>query len=157
MNKFLFFFLVLLTTILTAQAQDFNTIPFHSDLNSLQDGWYKFELQGTQFDVEFASGKLKKGNITWSDGSTYSGSLSGVSFSGKGTYIWPDGSRYEGSFKNHKRHGKGSLIHTDGTKWSGKWTANNKNGKGTSFDTQGEAIQKGVWESNELIKETAIR
>ncbi|MGX1930030.1 hypothetical protein [Flagellimonas sp. 2504JD4-2] len=157
MSKFLFPLLAFLTIIFTSTAQEFNIIPFHSDLSTLQDGWYKFELEGTYFDVEFASGTLKKGNIKWADGAMYSGNLSGVSFSGKGTYTWPNGSRYEGAFKNHKRHGKGSFIDVDGTKWGGKWAANQKNGKGTVFDANGNEVQKGVWESNELVKESVLK
>ncbi|WP_136465755.1 hypothetical protein [Flagellimonas onchidii] len=156
MNKSILSFVVLLFTLFTLQAQEFNTIPFHTDLSTLQDGWYKFELENTYFDVELAAGKLKKGIIKWADGSKYSGSLSGTSFSGKGTYTWPDGSRYEGAFRKHKRHGKGSYINFDGTKWSGKWAANHKNGKGTVFDANGKALKHGVWQSNELIKESLL-
>lgn len=138
--------------VLLSQAQELNTIPSSSELQLFTDGWYKFQLEGTYFDVEIASGKMVKGNIKWFDGSEYSGSLSHTQISGKGTYRWPDGSRYEGSFKNHQRHGKGSQIMADGTKWSGKWKANEKNGKGKVFDTEGKVVQEGVWASNKLLE-----
>jgi hypothetical protein len=137
--------------VVTTHAQAFNTIPTSQEFKLLADGWYKFSLEGTSFDVEIKSGKLVKGNIKWFDGATYSGTLAGTELSGKGTYVWEDGSRYEGSFKKHMRHGKGSLIKTDGTKWSGKWKENLKNGKGKIFDANGNVLEEGIWASNEIL------
>ncbi len=133
------------------QAQDINALPYSNDLKQLPDGWHKFTLQGASFDVEVISGRLVQGNVTWFDGTKYSGSLGGSVISGRGTYTWPDGTRYEGSFKNSARHGKGSMIQLDGSKWSGKWKNNQKNGKGKMFDSEGAIVQKGVWVSNEFI------
>ena len=138
-------------TVLSVQAQTINAIPFSPDIAQLPDGWHKFTLQGASFDVEVTSGRLVKGNISWFDGTKYSGNLSGSIISGRGTYTWPNGTRYEGSFKNNQRHGKGSLILVDNSKWSGKWKYNKKNGKGKQFDTFGEIVQQGVWEENEFI------
>ena len=132
-------------------AQEFNSIPYDPEIKGLSNGWYKFTLEGTTFDVEIALGKYVKGNISWFDGSSYSGDLSGTSFSGRGTYVWPDGSKYEGSFKKHTRHGKGSLTTADGEKWSGKWKNNQKNGKGTIFDSKGMILKKGTWQAGELV------
>ena len=146
--------LILLLTFgiaLGASAQAFNTIPTSQEFKLLADGWYKFSLEGTSFDVELKGGKLVKGNIFWFDGSSYSGTLNGSELSGKGTYIWQDGSRYEGTFKKHMRHGKGSLINIDGTKWSGKWKENLKNGKGKKLDANGNVLEEGVWQLNELV------
>ncbi len=150
-RKSLLFGLAFFGLVLGAFAQNLNRIPYSSQLSSLENGWYKFEIEGASFDVEMAGGKYVKGNIKWFDGSEYSGSLAGQKIQGKGTYKWPDGSRYEGSFKNHQRHGKGSFIKADGTKWSGKWKANEKNGKGKIFNAEGAVIQEGVWASDELV------
>ena len=150
MKKTLTSLLLLTSFVFVTQAQEMQSIPSSKELQLFTDGWYKFQLEGTFFDVEISSGKLVKGNIKWFDGSEYSGSLSDTMISGKGTYKWPDGSRYEGSFKNHQRHGKGSFIKADGTKWSGKWKANAKNGKGKVFDADGKVIQEGVWEANKF-------
>lgn len=133
------------------QAQEFNTIPTSQDVRSLADGWYKFSLEGTTFDVEIKTGRYAQGNIKWFDGATYSGTLTGSELSGKGTYTWPDGSKYEGSLKKHMRHGKGSLTNSDGTKWSGKWKANLRNGKGKIFDANGAVLEEGTWSSNQLL------
>jgi hypothetical protein len=137
--------------VITTQAQAFNTIPSSQEFKKLDDGWYKFSLEGTTFDVEVKAGKLVKGNIKWFDGSSYSGTLNGTELSGKGTYIWQNGSKYEGSFKKHMRHGKGSLTMADGTKWSGKWKENLKNGKGKIFDADGNIVEEGTWSSNEIL------
>ena len=136
---------------LNIQAQEFNFIPSSQELNDFADGWYKFDLQGTSFDVEVKAGRLAQGNIKWFDGSSYSGTLAGSELSGKGTYTWPDGSKYEGSLKKHQRHGKGSLIDPTGVKWSGKWKNNQKNGKGKIFNAEGELVKEGVWASNQLV------
>ncbi|MFD2585510.1 hypothetical protein ACFSQJ_01135 [Croceitalea marina] len=151
MKKILLITLISFGFAFNVQSQEFNNIPTSPDFELLADGWYKFQLEGTLFDVELKAGKLVKGNITWFDGSSYSGNLSGTQLSGKGTYVWPDKSRYEGAFKKHQRHGKGSLIAADGTKWSGKWKANKKNGKGKIFDVHGQVLEEGVWESDQLI------
>ena len=132
-------------------AQEFNRIPYDSEIKTLTDGWYKFTIEGTTFDVEISLGKYVKGNINWFDGSSYSGDLSGTNLNGKGTYIWPDGTKYEGSFKKHTRHGKGSLTTSEGEKWSGKWKNNQKNGKGTIFDSKGMIVKTGVWQAGELV------
>ena len=151
MKKIFFTFLMSIGFSLGIQAQEFNFIPSSIDIKALTDGWYKYDLQGTSFDVEIKAGKLTQGNIKWFDGSTYSGTLADTELSGKGTYVWPDGSRYEGAFKKHQRHGKGSFIDAKGIKWSGKWKANQKNGKGKIFDAEGAIIKEGVWSANELV------
>ena len=143
--------LSVLAIVVSVQAQTIKNIPSSRDIQSLGNGWHKFELQGATFDVELSDGSLVQGNITWLDGTTYSGSLGGAYISGRGTYTWTDGSRYEGSFKKNERHGKGSMIAPDGSKWSGKWKNNKKNGKGKMFDAQGEIVQQGVWENDELV------
>ncbi|MEM9075994.1 MAG: hypothetical protein AAGC43_03100 [Bacteroidota bacterium] len=150
-RKFLLFGLLFFGILFSINAQNINRIPYDTSIKTLANGWYKFQIEGTIFDVEVANGRYVKGNIKWFDGSEYSGSLSGQNIHGKGTYKWPDGSRYEGAFKGHKRHGKGSFIKADGTKWSGKWKADEKNGKGKIFDAEGAVIQEGVWASDELV------
>ncbi|WP_394971805.1 hypothetical protein [uncultured Croceitalea sp.] len=151
MKKIALVLLFAFGTTLSIQAQEFNTIPTSQEFKLLADGWYKFSLEGTSFDVEIKAGKFVKGNIKWFDGATYSGTLAGTELSGKGTYVWKDGSKYEGSFKKHMRHGKGSLTKADGTKWSGKWKENLKNGKGKIFDANGNVLEEGTWASNELV------
>lgn len=141
-----------LATPIVMLSQDFNAIPTDKQISELPDGWYKFKLQGVLFDVELRLGKYVKGNITWFDGSSYSGGLNGTYLSGRGTYTWSNGSQYLGSFKKHQRHGKGTLIAEDGSRWSGKWKNNQKNGKGTTFDSNGATVNSGVWVAGELVE-----
>ncbi|UOY06682.1 hypothetical protein L0P88_22510 [Muricauda sp. SCSIO 64092] len=151
--KRVFVSLVMTLTLSTGLfSQTFNSIPMNREISQLSNGWYKFKLDGAVFDVEVEFGKYKKGNISWFDGSTYSGDLNGVHISGKGSYTWPDGSQYQGSFRRHQRHGKGSQIAKDGSKWSGKWKNDQKNGKGTTFDTNGAILQYGVWGAGQLLE-----
>lgn len=151
MKKIFLAISLIVTIVFSLQAQTIKAIPFSPDIAQLPDGWHTFTLQGASFDVEVASGNLVNGNISWFDGTKYSGDLSGSVISGRGTYTWPDGTRYEGSFKNNQRHGKGSMILLDRSKWSGKWRHNKKNGKGKQFDTSGEIVQQGVWVENEFV------
>lgn len=136
---------------LGVQAQEIKILPTNQETASLSDGWHKFELQGVTFDVEVLNGSYAQGNVTWFDGTTYSGKLSGAFISGRGTYTWSSGSRYEGSFKKGQRHGKGSLILANGQKWSGKWKHNKKNGKGKVFDPEGIVIKTGLWENDQFV------
>jgi len=152
MKRALFLSLIAMILVQFSYAQENNSITFNNDVRQLSNGWHKFQLQGATFDVEIAEGHYVKGNISWLDGTTYSGNLAGASIAGRGTYVWPDGSRYEGSFKKNKRHGKGTMIAADGSKWSGKWKHNKKNGKGKLFDAEGSVVQQGVWEEDQLIE-----
>ncbi len=151
MKKALLTVLLTVGVLLSAGAQEIKTLPTNQETASLSDGWHKFELQGATFDVEVLGGSYRQGNVTWFDGTTYSGGLSGAFVSGRGTYTWTSGSRYEGSFKNGQRHGKGSLILKNGQKWSGKWKNDKKNGKGKVFDADGALIKEGVWENDKLV------
>jgi len=151
MKKYILTLLSVLALTISSEAQTIKNIPFSREIQSYGNGWHKFELRDAKFDVEIEAGVLLKGNITWLDGTTYSGNMSGTTIAGRGTYTWTDGSRYEGSFKNNKRHGKGSMIAPDGSKWSGKWKNNKKNGKGKMYDSKGDLVQQGVWENDQLV------
>ncbi len=133
------------------QAQILRTVP-SGVVRSLPDGWHKFVSQGATFDVEISEGSLVKGNITWLDNSTYSGSFSRNAISGKGTYTWPNGDRYEGSFKANERSGKGTMYWKNGEKYGGKWKLDKKHGKGKMWNAAGEIVDEGVWEDNVLVK-----
>ena len=126
-------------------GQTMNAVPLKA-AKILPNGWHKFQLQGVLFDVEVIDQVYVKGNIKWSDGSLYSGSLGSKGISGRGTYIWPNGERYEGSSRNNKRHGKGTMYYKNGTKFSGKWRENIQHGKGKLFDVNNEVVQHGTWE-----------
>lgn len=151
MKNVLFLILLFFGVCTVVQAQEIKTLPTNLETRSWPDGWHKFELQGAIFDVEILAGSYTKGNVTWLDGTSYSGGLNGAFVSGRGTYTWANGSRYEGSFRKGKRHGKGSLILPNGQKWSGKWKENKKNGKGKVFDNDGNVVQQGVWENDLLV------
>ncbi len=152
MKKVILTFIFAIGIIWTSQAQQIKTIPFSRDIAQLPDGWHKFQVQGASFDVEVLGGRLIQGNVTWLDGTKYSGSLSNNYISGRGTYTWPDGRRYEGSFKKSQRSGKGSMIEKDGSKWSGKWKENKRNGKGKIFAKDGSLVSKGVWEDDQIAE-----
>ena len=152
MKKLLFTLLIFCTISFGTKAQEIKVLPTNQETARFPDGWHKFQLQGVVFDVEIISGRYTQGNVTWLDGTTYSGRLRGAFISGRGTYTWSSGSRYEGSFKRSQRHGKGSLILVNGQKWSGKWKNNKKNGKGKVFDKNGEIIKTGLWEDDQLVK-----
>lgn len=137
--------------VITGQAQTIKNVPFSNEIRQLENGWHKFQFQGVSYDVEILEGSFVQGNLTWLDGTTYSGNLGGIYINGKGTYTWVDGSRYEGSFRKNQRHGKGSMIAKDGSKWSGKWKNNKKNGKGKMFDAQGLVVETGVWLDDKLV------
>ncbi len=146
MVSFIRFSIIAVLVSTTSIAQTFKTVEVVEEIKTLKDDWYKYATEDAKFDVEVISGELNKGNITWFDGSSYSGGFKNNSLYGKGTYKLPSGIIYEGDFKNNMRHGKGSLILQDGTKWSGKWKENKKNGKGKVFNSEGEIIKTGVWE-----------
>lgn len=152
MKKIILTIVFAVAVLSITSAQEIKTLPTNQKTANLPNGWQKFELQGATFDVEVIDGSYTQGNVTWFDGSSYSGSLNGHLVSGRGTYKWTNGVRYEGSFKAGVRHGKGSLILANGQKWSGKWKNDKKNGKGKMFNAKGEILQEGVWENDKFIK-----
>ncbi|GAA0730531.1 hypothetical protein GCM10009430_41800 [Aquimarina litoralis] len=137
-----------LTVVFAGKAQELNYPVANS---KLPDGWHKFISAGAYYDVEILQGYLVKGNVTWFDKATYSGSFRNDKIYGRGTYTWPNGDRYEGSFKNNMRHGKGTMYWADGTKYSGKWKNNSRNGKGKLFNNEGKLTDEGVWEADVLV------
>ncbi len=149
MKKYLLF-AVLLGSVTFIQAQELNFVP-SSAVKSLADNWYKFESEGTTFDVEVRAGDIVKGNIKWFNNDTYSGDLVASELSGKGTYTWANGERYEGSFKSNQRSGKGTMFWNNGTKYSGKWKNNLQHGKGKKWEKDGTVVE-GVWQNGTLVK-----
>ena len=94
-----------------------------------------------------------EGKITWSDGSSYLGSMfngsrhgfgkqhfeDGIVFDGEwkydkigdqGAMIFPNGDEYLGTFVNEEINGIGTILYKDGTSYSGEWRYGMPNGKG---------------------------
>lgn len=149
LTRFLFFFLLTITTSLSAQK--INSIP-ELDLDKFTNGWHQFEANTIIFDVEVKDSKIKKGIIVWTDGSRYSGTIKHHIISGRGTYVWPNGIRYEGRFLNNQRDGRGSFILQDNSKWYGTWQDDKQHGKGRIYDAKGKLVRKGVWENGREVK-----
>ncbi len=72
--------------------------------------------------------------ITYDDGSSYSGTVSNGLFHGKGVYRYATGEVYSGLWEGGVRSGEGVLIWNNGEQWKGEFFGNEPyNGKGTWF------------------------
>ena len=90
--------------------------------------------------IKNKKGLVLRGDFTYSDGSTYSGSVKSLQKKiphGYGTFRYIDGKVYSGGWKNNQYHGYGTLIqpegnksHFDSFKYIGQFKNNKMHGKG---------------------------
>ncbi|MEO1049270.1 MAG: hypothetical protein AAFX87_01500 [Bacteroidota bacterium] len=145
MKRLSLLLLILITSAVSLMAQD------NPQKLNLPNGWNRFTINGIYYDVEIQDGRIHgKGNVTWPDGSSYSGAWNNNQISGPGTYKWSNGDRYEGSFRNNKRHGYGTMYWNDGSKYGGVWKEDKRHGKGRMWHTDGK-FEKGLWADNQYL------
>ncbi|KAG8014547.1 MORN repeat-containing protein 4 [Nibea albiflora] len=71
----------------------------------------------------FAAAGLRHGlgQLTFSDGTCYTGQFENGLFNGCGVLVFPDGSRYEGEFVQGKFQGAGIFTRFDGMRFEGEF------------------------------------
>lgn len=93
----------------------------------------------------------RKVQMTWPDGSSYTGDLEDRLRHGKGTFTWPDGSSYKGGWVGDNEDGYGELRAPDGSIiFEGIWVGGLKHGAGTSYLENG-LIMKCDYQNGEAI------
>ena len=74
---------------------------------------------GSSFEGTFVKGKkCGKGLFKWNDQSYYNGNFKDENFDGYGEYYWPDGRIYKGAWVDGKMEGQGYLYH-EGKEYTG--------------------------------------
>lgn len=89
------------------------------------------KIAGYDKSVTFANGETVDActELTFSNGQTYIGQMSGLSMSGKGRFIFSSGDVYEGSFAGNKFQGDGVYRWSDGSVYKGQYESGKKSGK----------------------------
>ncbi len=109
---------------------------------------------------------------SFSNGSSYEGTMLGGKFHGDGTFVTSSGMRYEGEWISSKRTGKGKLLNSqgrviyegdfldnefhgvgdytsdDGRRYSGQWAGGKRNGEGKVFNKEGKVTYSGGFKDN---------
>ena len=113
----------------------------------LVGSWRKVWKDGTIFDGTWKDHKPKKGTLTFSDTSTYTGTLVDSKFHGSGLRKYADGSKFRGLYTYGKREGIGSYQDADGNEYDGYYVNDKCHGKGTRKWASGR-IYSGEWREN---------
>ncbi|TKS68672.1 MORN repeat-containing protein 4 [Collichthys lucidus] len=97
------------------------------------------------------------GQLTFSDGTCYTGQFENGLFNGCGVLVFPDGSRYEGEFVQGKFQGAGIFTRFDGMRFEGEFKSGCVDGYGVlAFPDGGPCgggtIHEGLFETNELMR-----
>ncbi|KAK9540865.1 hypothetical protein VZT92_003286 [Zoarces viviparus] len=100
------------------------------------------------------------GQLTFSDGTCYTGQFENGLFSGCGVLVFPDGSRYEGEFVQGKFQGAGVFARFDGMRFEGEFKSGCVDGYGalTFLDggpgggAGGGNSHEGLFETNQLMR-----
>jgi hypothetical protein len=68
---------------------------------------------------------INKSEITYNDGSKYTGQLQDGKPGGQGVFSFADGWKYSGEFQNGFLSGEGTMIFADGTTYNQRWSYSN--------------------------------
>ena len=99
--------------------------------------------------------KEDKKSLSFSDGSTYRGSLVDGNMNGRGFIQWADGSSYKGEFKENKMDGEGILSWPNGDIYSGSFSDGLMDGIGRLRWKAGKTFY-GLFEKNKRTNQGII-
>ncbi|XP_038568916.1 MORN repeat-containing protein 4-like isoform X1 [Micropterus salmoides] len=96
------------------------------------------------------------GQLTFSDGTCYTGQFENGLFNGCGVLVFPDGSRYEGEFVQGKFQGAGVFTRFEGMRFEGEFKSGCVDGYGVlTFSDRGPGgggSHEGLFETNQLVR-----
>ena len=88
----------------------------------------------TAMPADFITGSMRmQGDFTLD--------ASGLSYSGNGQVTWTNGDRYEGSLKENKRHGKGIFVWANGHRYDGHWEQDEPTGQAAILFANGNQYE----------------
>lgn len=99
--------------------------------------------------ADFSDGVIDdgKGEIGWSDGSHYSGELSGGKPDGAGTMIDAEGNRFTGEWRDGAMNGHGTVLWTNGDRFEGELVDGKAEGRGVQTWADGHKYD-GTWHND---------
>nr|CAB3459598.1 unnamed protein product [Digitaria exilis] len=90
---------------------------------------------------------FRVGEIRFSNGDVYSGTLLGNTPEGSGRYLWSDGCIYDGEWRKGMRHGQGKTWWPSGATYEGEYSGGYIYGEGT-YTGPDNIIYRGRWKLN---------
>nr|CAB3265807.1 radial spoke head 10 homolog B-like [Phallusia mammillata] len=104
---------------------------------------------GNTYQGSLSKGAMHgRGKYTWNDGMSYDGEMINNEISGFGRYQWKDKSFYEGEVFNGLRHGVGVFKSTEhGVSYSGQWCLGKRHGRGIMHYNE-HSWYEGDWVNN---------
>lgn len=117
--------------------------------NILWDGKCKFDNSTGKYVLFYKDGKASNAQITFSDGTTYTGQCSDT-LSGTGTMSFTTGDQYSGAFEKGLRCGKGVYTWQTGDRYDGGWQNDSMSGTGTYTYLDGSTAS-GTFKDNLFI------
>jgi hypothetical protein len=103
---------------------------------------------GTVFEGSWKDHKPKKGTLTFSDGSSYTGPLVDSRFHGSGLRKYANGAKFRGLFTKGLKEGIGKYQDADGNEYDGHYANDLCHGKGTRKWSSGR-VYSGDWRENQ--------
>ncbi|XP_036953519.1 uncharacterized protein LOC119019211 isoform X2 [Acanthopagrus latus] len=120
--------------------------------------WQRVDsLQPSFQDLMLAGLRHGLGQLTFSDGTCYTGQFENGLFNGCGMLVFPDGSRYEGEFVQGKFQGVGVFTRFDKMRFEGEFKGGCVDGYGVlTFSDGGPggggSSHEGLFETNQLMR-----
>jgi hypothetical protein len=97
--------------------------------------------------LKYKEGEIDNAEITFSDGTTYSGTVTLSGLDGNGTMLYVNGDQYKGDFSNDYRSGSGVYKWSTGDAYDGAWENDQMSGTGTYTYADG-SYAAGTFEKN---------
>lgn len=111
---------------------------------------------GNRFEGTLVRGvKQGKGMFSWNNGQRYVGDWANDLPNGKGTIIYANGDRYDGDVKDGQAHGQGTARFTTGDSYAGNWVGGRRHGNGRYLWVQG-SYWEGEFKNGERTENGAL-
>lgn len=121
--------------------------------NSFSSGLYSFENISGKYEITYSAGQMVSANITFTDGTVYSGGCQNGEIFGTGTINYPNGDTYTGEYQDGKRNGQGTYQWSSGDCYQGEWLADVMSGTGKYALASGEKLS-GTFKDNAFVSGT---
>jgi hypothetical protein len=123
--------------------------------NLLFEGICTYINESGSYVITYRSNSAETAEITFTDGSRYSGQTNGSYLNGTGQLQFPNGDNYSGKFENGQRQGYGIYSWNTMETYEGYWLRDEMSGTGKYTYSDG-SIATGTFQSNKLINGTYI-
>ncbi|MGN8946239.1 hypothetical protein ACTNEF_14300 [Bariatricus sp. HCP28S3_E4] len=121
--------------------------------NIFKEGTCEFENETGKYKIRFDNKEISNAEITYQDGTTYSGDCTKSGITGSGTMMFSNMDSYSGEMENDKRSGKGVYTWKSGASYDGDWLNDDMSGTGT-YTYSKDNYATGTFEKNIFIEGT---